>query len=122
MRTPSIPPDPEPVQPPVQRLPRQPQLGGRLRKRAVVALQCVLDCRAVRLVGRCHAAGRTRCWLQAEVGGQHLVPGRQQRRALHRVAQLAHVRSEEHTSELQSLMRSSYAVFWLKTKKTRTNT
>src|SRR3546814_1984011 len=27
-------------------------------------------------------------------------------------------RSEEHTSELQSLMRSSYAVFCLKTKKT----
>src|SRR3546814_6851630 len=26
-------------------------------------------------------------------------------------------RSEEHTSELQSLMRISYAVFWLKTKK-----
>src|SRR3546814_6959054 len=28
------------------------------------------------------------------------------------------VRSEEHTSELQSLMRISYAVFCLKTKKT----
>src|SRR3546814_6569193 len=27
-------------------------------------------------------------------------------------------RSEEHTSELQSLMRISYAVFWLKKKKT----
>src|SRR3546814_8858482 len=31
------------------------------------------------------------------------------------------VRSEEHTSELQSLMRSSYAVFCLKKKKTITN-
>src|SRR3546814_7656647 len=30
-------------------------------------------------------------------------------------------RSEEHTSELQSLMRNSYAVFWLK-KKTRRST
>src|SRR3546814_1287028 len=30
----------------------------------------------------------------------------------------AHVRSEEHTSELQSLMRISYAVFCLKKKKT----
>src|SRR3546814_6776148 len=30
-------------------------------------------------------------------------------------------RSEEHTSELQSLMRSSYAVFCLKTKKINTN-
>src|SRR3546814_7072024 len=31
-------------------------------------------------------------------------------------------RSEEHTSELQSLMRISYAVFCLKKKKTRQNT
>src|SRR3546814_3052865 len=31
-------------------------------------------------------------------------------------------RSEEHTSELQSLMRISYAVFCLKNKKTITNT
>src|SRR3546814_8323356 len=31
-------------------------------------------------------------------------------------------RSEEHTSELQSLMRISYAVFCLKQKKTRTPT
>src|SRR3546814_8901758 len=30
-------------------------------------------------------------------------------------------RSEEHTSELQSLMRNSYAVFCLKKKKTRHN-
>src|SRR3546814_8592776 len=30
------------------------------------------------------------------------------------------VRSEEHTSELQSLMRISYAVFFLKKKKTNT--
>src|SRR3546814_9695588 len=29
------------------------------------------------------------------------------------------VRSEEHTSELQSLMRTSYAVFYLKKKKTK---
>src|SRR3546814_4267268 len=36
--------------------------------------------------------------------------------------QCAHVRrSEEHTSELQSLMRISYAVFCLKKKKKRTN-
>src|SRR3546814_5578544 len=31
-------------------------------------------------------------------------------------------RSEEHTSELQSLMRNSYAVFCLKKKNTNTNT
>src|SRR3546814_7898366 len=33
-----------------------------------------------------------------------------------------HQRSEEHTSELQSLMRISYAVFCLKKKKTSTHT
>src|SRR3546814_6875541 len=33
------------------------------------------------------------------------------------VASGCNVRSEEHTSELQSLMRNSYAVFCLKTKK-----
>src|SRR3546814_6934362 len=32
-----------------------------------------------------------------------------------------HRRSEEHTSELQSLMRTSYAVFCLKKKKPHTN-
>src|SRR3546814_7258095 len=31
------------------------------------------------------------------------------------------IRSEEHTSELQSLMRNSYAVFCLKKKKTTNN-
>src|SRR3546814_1930861 len=35
---------------------------------------------------------------------------------------LRQMRSEEHTSELQSLMRISYAVFCLKKKKTLTNT
>src|SRR3546814_6901358 len=32
------------------------------------------------------------------------------------------LRSEEHTSELQSLMRTSYAVFCLKKNKTKSNT
>src|SRR3546814_9949072 len=32
-----------------------------------------------------------------------------------------HERSEEHTSELQSLMRTSYAVFCLKKKNTKNN-
>src|SRR3546814_4077268 len=32
-----------------------------------------------------------------------------------------HLRSEEHTSELQSLMRTSYAVFCLQQKKTNSN-
>src|SRR3546814_10536908 len=37
-------------------------------------------------------------------------------------AQPLSIRSEEHTSELQSLMRISYAVFCLKKKKTATTT
>src|SRR3546814_1105254 len=35
-------------------------------------------------------------------------------------ARVAELRSEEHTSELQSLMRNSYAVFCLKNKKSKT--
>src|SRR3546814_13530151 len=37
--------------------------------------------------------------------------------ALHRLCASIQARSEEHTSELQSLMRISYAVFCLKKKK-----
>src|SRR3546814_7817038 len=43
--------------------------------------------------------------------------GALQDRADERAADAAPARSEEHTSELQSLMRSSYAVFCLKKKK-----
>src|SRR3546814_7644247 len=44
----------------------------------------------------------------------HLFGGGQ--RQLHQVRDLPAARSEEHTSELQSLMRISYAVFCLKKK------
>src|SRR3546814_1140448 len=37
------------------------------------------------------------------------------------IAIMREIRSEEHTSELQSLMRNSYAVFCLKKKNTRMN-
>src|SRR3546814_1517247 len=40
---------------------------------------------------------------------------------LHAEATLEDMRSEEHTSELQSLMRISYAVFCLKKKTLKTN-
>src|SRR3546814_9048895 len=46
-----------------------------------------------------------------EMVGQHLARG-----GFAFLDQPADLRSEEHTSELQSLMRSSYAVFCLKTK------
>src|SRR3546814_7913923 len=42
---------------------------------------------------------------------------RQRRVVEHHRADRVHARSEEHTSELQSLMRISYAVFCLKKKK-----
>src|SRR3546814_4415374 len=38
-----------------------------------------------------------------------------------RAGEVTQQRSEEHTSELQSLMRNSYAVFCLKKKKTTNN-
>src|SRR3546814_7783883 len=64
--------------------------------------------------------------------GHHIGAVADEGGALHRRAHLAvldevglgagehELRSEEHTSELQSLMRISYAVFCLKKKKTRT--
>src|SRR3546814_2562939 len=59
------------------------------------------------------AVGATwRCALAAlyRIGGAQVLPRRQQKRCRTRT------RSEEHTSELQSLMRISYAVFCLKKK------
>src|SRR3546814_2648865 len=53
--------------------------------------------------------------LLAEVAAAGLLAG--QRVAHHELAELEE-RSEEHTSELQSLMRISYAVFCLKKKNT----
>src|SRR3546814_5227289 len=56
-----------------------------------------------------------------------LSPSRRSRRIFPRYTQRSrisnlHDRSEEHTSELQSLMRISYAVFCLKQKKNKTST
>src|SRR3546814_5247571 len=45
-----------------------------------------------------------------------LPPPLARKRLLERAASLSWIRSEEHTSELQSLMRISYAVFCLKKK------
>src|SRR3546814_2175235 len=59
-------------------------------------------------VGRHRLGGRT---ATERAGDRRL--GHHHRRSL-----LAPTRSEEHTSELQSLMRISYAVFCLKTKNT----
>src|SRR3546814_10098665 len=56
--------------------------------------------------------------LVAETGPEDRPPARRPVELL--VALERIVRSEEHTSELQSLMRISYAVFCLKKKKTQT--
>src|SRR3546814_7995577 len=45
-----------------------------------------------------------------------IVSKRKRRQRLRELTGFAMVRSEEHTSDLQSLMRISYAVFCLKTK------
>src|SRR3546814_11881265 len=65
--------------------------------------------------GRPGEAGRTWLWGGCGRGGDE----RRCRRAL---AARCRRRSEEHTSELQSLMRISYAVFCLKKKKSKTPT
>src|SRR3546814_10084700 len=55
----------------------------------------------------------TRLWLEA---GAEALQARLEAPDDARLAQMQGVRSEEHTSELQSLMRISYAVFCLKKK------
>src|SRR3546814_4662028 len=74
-------------------------------------------------------SGRGACLLQGHVGAEDRRIGRADN-AEHRAVgvddadrhlRAAVERSEEHTSELQSLMRISYAVFCLKKKTTTTN-
>src|SRR3546814_4222294 len=78
-------------------------------------------CRAARPCGRGGEGGAARVG-----GGQSAAPRARDvrlqadRRGASR--RTRRTRSEEHTSELQSLMRISYAVFCLKKKKTKTNT
>src|SRR3546814_2090885 len=60
--------------------------------------------------------------LVAAVAAEHVGLGVHHRHEAHRHDQRdAEQRSEEHTSELQSLMRISYAVFCLKKKKLKNN-
>src|SRR3546814_7430149 len=83
---------------------QQLRLGGAVQVRPAEACRA-LECAV--LVE--HHPGRDKTRPRQVVGQLHL-----------RAAVLgqAHHRSEEHTSELQSLMRISYAVFCLKKKKT----
>src|SRR3546814_10703133 len=56
----------------------------------------------------------------ADLIEEHLVGSEVRVRRIKAVDEVTRERSEEHTSELQSLMRISYAVFCLKKKKTKT--
>src|SRR3546814_14859769 len=78
--------------------------------------------KGARLVDRAAIASHPRGQRQPlqRGGGDHSHHRHQQQHGEQRSAaltRLARVRSEEHTSELQSLMRISYAVFCLKKKK-----
>src|SRR3546814_1335070 len=59
------------------------------------------------------------CWLRSGTGKRSAAPGSGPRA---RKTSAAGRRSEEHTSELQSLMRISYAVFCLKKKNKKCST
>src|SRR3546814_9826081 len=72
----------------------------------------------VRVMRRDHPARRTSFDLQAFQDCDHIVVAAHEIGHVH--AQVESKRSEKHTSELQSLMRSSYAVFCLKKQTTTT--
>src|SRR3546814_5284308 len=65
--------------------------------------------------------GNLRAFGNAVMHGRHLVQANLSPACQHDGKRIKFGRSEEHTSELQSLMRISYAVFCLK-KKTKQNT
>src|SRR3546814_5672283 len=68
--------------------------------------------------GHCFRAAHPREMVDA--GTERVcIEGRHFHRRARQLRQQEAQRSEEHTSELQSLMRSSYAVFCLKKKKTK---
>src|SRR3546814_8342681 len=69
-----------------------------------------IDWTEITLIGN-HSAQDTTRWPYGELVGS----------GANRTVLSEIIRSEEHTSELQSLMRISYAVFCLKKKKVRTN-
>src|SRR3546814_8458782 len=58
-------------------------------------------------------------WRDTEAELSDAVPAHILGRTAHAVDAVEGIRSEEHTSELQSLMRISYAVFFLKKKNTQ---
>src|SRR3546814_3599289 len=101
---------------------RSPCGGGLLLRLAAAQRDQAVD--AVDLVRRASRAGQQGA-LDVALGRTRLDAAQLDAAAVQRdVAQLFRqrlgLRSEEHTSELQSLMRNSYAVFCLKKKKKKT--
>src|SRR3546814_5609225 len=95
------------------------RLGTRRRRGAALFLSGELGCRhgderATRDLGTVMAVG-------VEIGkarGRRRQPQASTTETFSCASMWRRIRSEEHTSELQSLMRISYAVFCLKKKKT----
>src|SRR3546814_8926032 len=97
----------------VARLARVQQLAEHLDARADRLLG-IADAHDLDLVANLHDAA-------LDAPGHHRAAPRDREHVLDRHQERLVLRSEEHTSELQSLMRISYAVFCLK-KKTKNNT
>src|SRR3546814_3711816 len=77
-------------------------------------------CPSARVRGACRPIRKDRQGLPPSARAVETLPGASYRRYVLRTDGGAHrARSEEHTSELQSLMRISYAVFCLKKKKNK---
>src|SRR3546814_4869692 len=105
-------------------------MAGRRRDGTARTAAMVVAARAGHATGRAAAcaAGRAAAHRPAQPGA--VLPWTRRHRARSAAARTlplagdrrVRVRSEEHTSELQSLMRISYAVLCLKTKKQTTET
>src|SRR3546814_2701459 len=89
-------------------------LGGKREARQALGTAEVLRQRNLAESARLEVASRTTARYIAVAAAQQRLEFARERVKL---AERARARSEEHTSELQSLMRISYAVFCLKTKK-----
>src|SRR3546814_4166197 len=89
--------------------------GSSLRRRTIAGILCFLADRNESIRSRQLSSVK---WSRSRLCIRH---GRHFAGSIHSVLS-ATDRSEEHTSELQSLMRISYAVFCLKKKKNQTIT
>src|SRR3546814_4535433 len=83
----------------------------------IIGIDLRLDvARHLRFIGKLHGFEEVRI----DVGEIHLAEVEAREFVDRETGALSFLRSEEHTSELQSLMRISYAVFCLKKKKNHT--